>query len=235
MSLYHRISHIYDDIFPLTDVKKGFFEEYFKNGNLNILDIGCANGRLSKYAESFGNKVVGIDINEELLLEAENIKNENIEFKKLDMLNVSQAAEPESLDVITCIGNTLPHLDDSDCISHFISQCSKLLKPKGKMILQFVNFEGDTYDFPVIENDNFAFFREYIPDYFESKVEFNTRLIMKNTGQMFTDQTELFPITFTKMQMILDSNNLKIVNKFSNFNRDVVNKHTKSYIIIIEK
>lgn len=235
MSLYHSISHIYDDIFPMNDEKKSFFEEYFKKGNLNIIDCGCANGKLAEFAESFGNNVIGIDLNTALLREAENLRKENLEFKKLDMMSIGQLAEPESQDVITCIGNTLPHLDDTDCINHFISQCSKLLKPNGKLILQFVNFEGDTYDFPVIECDNFAFFREYIPDYFDNKVEFNTRLILKNNGQMFTDQTFLFPLKLDQLKMMLDRNNLKIVNRFSSFKRDVVNKHTKSYLLIIEK
>ncbi|MFA8343653.1 MAG: class I SAM-dependent methyltransferase [Rhodothermaceae bacterium] len=235
MSLYHSISHIYDDIFPLNEAKRGFFNEYFKKGNLNILDCGCANGKLAAFAESFGNKVIGIDLNSALLREAENLKNENLQFVNLDILSVDQVAEPESQDVITCIGNTLPHLANKESIEEFISKCASLLKPKGKLILQFVNFDGDTYDFPVIECDNFAFFREYIPDYFENKVEFNTRLILKNNGQMFSDQTYLFPVKFEQIKTMLDNQGLRLANKFSSFKRDVVNKHTKSYLLVIEK
>jgi len=235
MSLYHSISHIYDDIFPLSSAKRNFFSEYFKSGNLNITDCGCANGKLAAFAESFGNKVTGIDLNSALLREAENLKNKNLQFINLDILKVDQVTKPESQDIITCIGNTLPHLPNKETIEEFILKCSSMLKPKGKLILQFVNFEGDTYDFPVIECDNFAFFREYIPDYFENKVEFNTRLILKNNGQMFSDQTYLFPVKFEQITEMLEKHNLQLVNKFSSFNRDVVNKHTKSYLLVIEK
>lgn len=235
MSLYHSISHIYDDIFPLTETKKNFFKEYFQKGNLNIIDCGCANGKVAAFAESFGNNVIGIDLNSALLREAENLKNDNLKFVHLDISKVDEVAEPESQHLITCIGNTLPHLADEKSIEEFISKCSSMLKPEGKLILQFVNFDGDTYDFPVIECENIAFFREYIPDYFENKVEFNTRLILKNNGQMFSDQTYLFPIKLKQIEAILTKSNLNIVKKFSSFKGDVVNKHTKSYLMVIKK
>lgn len=96
-----------------------------------ILDAGCGNGFLSYQLARSAKKVVGIDVSEKLLRYAnENRKGENVSFKKAD-LTQKLSFQDSQFDIVVSV-MVLQYLPQ---ISRFASECSRILKPNGELIV----------------------------------------------------------------------------------------------------
>ncbi|MFH1749643.1 MAG: class I SAM-dependent methyltransferase [bacterium] len=96
-----------------------------------ILDAGCGNGFFTNQLAQRAKKVVGIDISDKLLKHArENIKTENVSLKKAD-LTKELPFQDDQFDIVISI-MVLQYLPQ---IKKFVSECSRILKPDGKLIV----------------------------------------------------------------------------------------------------
>lgn len=96
-----------------------------------ILDAGCGNGFLSHQLAQTAKKVVGIDVSGKLLqYAATNKKGENVSFKKAD-LTQKLSFQDSQFDIVVSV-MVLQYLPQ---ISRFASECSRILKPEGKLIV----------------------------------------------------------------------------------------------------
>lgn len=106
-------------------------KDFFSNNNistksLNLLDIGCSTGFLTKiYSEEF-REIVAIDIDQNAINYANNNNNaHNIKYYIKDSLN--SGFERNSFDVITCT-HIYEHVPDS---KKLMGEIYRLLKPNG--------------------------------------------------------------------------------------------------------
>lgn len=100
--------------------------------SMSVLDIGCGAGTLALYLAEKGNNVVGIDISEKAIKDAQKsaVKNElkNVQFKVVDF----PTATPEGkYDAIICT-EVIEHLYDDELA---IKKMSNLLRSGGILIL----------------------------------------------------------------------------------------------------
>lgn len=107
-----------------------------KKLDLNILDVGCGNGNISRFLGSKGFKVLGIDISESSIMKARYLNGfENVSFRHL-------AAEEligiEKFDVVVC-SEVIEHLDNPQLV---VDQLRKLLNPGGLLIVTVPNGFG---------------------------------------------------------------------------------------------
>ena len=105
--------------------------------NLNsILDVGCGTGQLINYLKKYGFKVAGNDISQEA------IKRSPATIRK-NIYNASATKLPfkeESLDLVTSI-SVIEHLTKKGR-ERFISEVSRVLKPKGYIFLVTPNWNS---------------------------------------------------------------------------------------------
>ncbi|MCK5059380.1 MAG: class I SAM-dependent methyltransferase, partial [Candidatus Aminicenantes bacterium] len=190
MSIYEKISEYYERIFPLKKGKVTFLESLLKKENQKILDLGCATGELALALSSKGHRVIGIDLDKNMVnmarskAKSEGTKNR---FYVKDMLDVGMDFPENSFDAVLCLGNTLVHLKNLDEIGNLIKGVFSILKRDGIFILQVVNFEGvltgQINGLPLLENDTFAFERKYQYDKNHHHVMFKTSLFLKKSGE----------------------------------------------------
>lgn len=98
-----------------------------------LLDIGSGNGTLSVYVYNNYNpkKIIGVDINEDNLNIANQIKgNRNIEFKKEDAEKMISIPD-DSIDIAICIESAF-HYENKDA---FLHQLKRVLKKNGEFII----------------------------------------------------------------------------------------------------
>jgi SAM-dependent methyltransferase len=76
----------------LEDIQR--FKPYM-NPDLPLLDLGCGNGRQTRFLSRYYNRVIGVDISSSAIRLAieETLERENIEYRVFDALNIEQAVE----------------------------------------------------------------------------------------------------------------------------------------------
>ena len=136
------------------------------------LDLGCGPGAQSIALAQLGFSVTAIDANAQLLEElhsrAGNLPIRTVLQDLCDLATCS--ALPAQADVAVCIGDIIPHLPSTQCITTLFKQVSELLGPHGKFILGFrdLSVEHQGLDrFIPIRGDNeriMTCFLEYEPE-----------------------------------------------------------------------
>ena len=164
---YSSISEYYPEIFPYNPAQLQFVKN--NAGDLpgkKVLDIGCATGELAFQLSKSGADVTGIDLNEDLLQQANAKKvHPKLTFQKGNMVELQNDFQTETFDTVLCFGNTLVHLPSQELISEMLRGVHSVLKPGGLFMLQILNYDyilsEPVTELPLIETENIKFVRHY--------------------------------------------------------------------------
>ena len=267
MKFYTSIAPFYDNIFPFKPVQKSFVKSFHQDSKEGaFLDVGCGTGGLViSLAEDF-ETLVGFDPDNEMLAigrEGKKAKGqegkkaerqegkkaerqegkkagrqEGLKFLPLGMMDLEANFCPETLDVITCFGNTVVHLDSEDEVQSFLYQANTVLKPGGKLLVQIINYDRilnqKLKGLPTIENDEIRFERIYEYEEYPVKVDFNTKLTVKATGQLIENSVPLLalrPLTFRKL---LEKAGFTNIEEFGNFKKEAFTGDSQPYVVVAE-
>lgn len=120
-----------------------FYQKIFTDaGAKRVLDIACGTGRHAILFSSWGLEVCASDASEDMIITAKNNAREagvNLNFKALPM-EESAKEFSAGFDVVTCMGNSLPHIRTYDSLRQVFDSVSNLLKPKGIFAIQIRNY-----------------------------------------------------------------------------------------------
>ncbi|TCO07091.1 class I SAM-dependent methyltransferase [Natronoflexus pectinivorans] len=211
MQFYQSIAKWYDHIFPGSPAQVKFIENAVNGlSDKHIAEIGCATGNLCIGMAANAQKVIGVDLDEELLNVARKKSSScpNIEYIQGNMLKTGSIVESFSLDAISCIGNTLVHLQKPKDMLSFFNQCIQVLKPGGNLILQIINYDY-ILDFgieslPLIENDHIKFDRRYELREQDELINFKTILTIKETKSTIINSIPLYPLRQELLNKLLN-------------------------------
>jgi len=139
------------------------------------------------------------------------------------MLDLESNDLLQVMDVVLCFGNTLVHLSSEDEILNFLQQAKQLLKPGGKLMIQLINydriFNHGIKGLPTIENDEIRFVRNYHYTEDESKLDFETILSIKNSGEEIRNNVRLFPIRKERLHELIMQAGFGDICFYGNFKR----------------
>lgn len=222
---YSSVSEHYSEIFPYNPMQLQFLKSSLADlRGLHILDVGCATGELAYQLAEAGAVVTGIDLNEDLLHQARKKNNhQNILYAGVDMLDLENYFRNQFFDAVICFGNTLVHLPDSDSVLQMLNGVNAVLKPSGKFLLQILNYDyilREKLDkLPVIETGNIRFERKYIFEYGSSTVIFDTKLHLKETDEVISNQTRLFALGSAGLMTLLEKSGFNSIEFYAGFNK----------------
>lgn len=143
---YEKIAPRYNDARPLHRKDMGYWATLvsetvspLKKDEINILDLGCGNGRFSiLFARELGYKVTGVDGSEAMIRECQN--NDTGHAIEWHVENATNLTFPDdSFDVIW-ISHLLHLVDDPQQVLH---ECFRLLKPGGVLIDRYSSLEDN--------------------------------------------------------------------------------------------
>lgn len=98
-----------------------------------LLDLGCGPGFTTEVYKSFGYDVIGLDIIPFMLKKAEE---KSIKVLQGDMRSLSTLFKQDEFDVVAS-ASALQWLKNPEDIKLIASGIYKILKPKGKLVIQF--------------------------------------------------------------------------------------------------
>lgn len=127
-SSYHNDTNCYDHASGLVKIEKIFDS---KGRKLNILDLGCGDGRLSKELVKHGHAITGIDSNEQAL---QNAKKNGLRVLNAD-IEKELPLETASFDAVLLL-DVLEHLYDQEKI---LKEIYRVLKENGSLYIAYPN------------------------------------------------------------------------------------------------
>ena len=181
--------------------------------NANILDLACGNGRHSIILNRLGFKVTGVDLSNNSISIAKQHENKNLQFHVHDMRNKFGL---ETYDYIFNLFTSFGYFNSMDENVKMLNSINKMLKPKGILIIDFLNAqkilnELKSHEIKTIKNTQFKINR-----YIENKKVYKKISIKDPTGKNheFTERVQLFNLD--DFNSLLHPN-FKIINTFGDF------------------
>ncbi len=182
-------------------------------GMSSALDVACGTG---VYALAFATcgveLVVGADISEGMLRMARERAKElgvGVQWVLARMQDLRELLS-DQFDVITCLGNSLPHLLTDSDLNETLAGFRQLLRPDGRLFLQLLNYErilaeGERIVEITRRGDaEFVRFYDFMPD----RLIFNLlKINWEGTSEIHTlSSTELRPYIWAMLEHALKMN-----------------------------
>lgn len=253
MKFYTTIADLYDEIFPYKPQQKVFVKTFEVNRyEATLLDVGCGTGDLVLNLADAYKTIIGIDPDKEMLDKA-NIKalkfktecrNEiedfgNWVFMQKGMLDLKTEFAPESFNTILCFGNTLVHLSNLEEVKEFISDAYDNLKPNGKLMIQIINYDRIINEglkgLPTLETDKIKFERVYKYEANPEFVRFQTKLIVKESGEVIENDIPLLAIRPQVLREMINSVGFSAPAEFGNFQKGEFTSDSQPFILVARK
>ncbi len=134
----------WEDLFPLRPPRLALAEALAPPGG-RVLDAGCATGSLPRALAARGRTAHGLDLDPAFLevarrrAEAEGVA---VTWHLASLLDLGRATAGNRFRLITCLGQTLPHLLEEAEWLDFFRQAREALEPGGSLVIQAVSDAG---------------------------------------------------------------------------------------------
>jgi glycine/sarcosine N-methyltransferase len=238
MTFYNMLSKHYSYIFPLSENHVTLFDSVINKESKNGLDIGCATGILTHALQKFVPTMSGIDLSETMIQEALVNQHNNLTFEVMDMTKISSEFKPSTFNLISCLGNTLVHVDH-ERVRKLLDDVYLCLKPNGQFMIQIVNYDlvlkEKKTSLPSIMNQKIEFHRHYIYPDDDSTIIFSAKLVDLDSHESFEDKTILYPFTHSQIIEWLKETGFKITHEFGAWNMSPYDEHSSPSLIVVAK
>ncbi|MCP4214027.1 MAG: class I SAM-dependent methyltransferase [bacterium] len=241
MPLYHGIADFYDRLFPLRESRSAFVDSHLADGPLSVLDIGCATGELASVLAQKGHDVTGLDLDGQMITQAREKfpKTDNLRFLQRDMTLIAEQLPPNTFDAVLCFGNTLVHLPNPAVMKGFFQSVNTVLKKGGVFLIQVVNYDRllaeGVPELPLLKRDGLTFTRTYDHDSTDHHVQFNGRLEVAETGQVFESSERLYPLTSKEMKELLETAGFSATSLLGNEKKAPYDRQSPALIAVAKK
>jgi SAM-dependent methyltransferase len=223
---YDAVCAHYDDIFP-TDGAQVRLVEGALAGAARVLEIGAATGNLAIPLAAHIREIVGIELSAAMVAIAEAkaaAAGSTARFLALDMRELGGAFAAAAFDGIVSVGNTIVHLRDEAEIAAVIGDASRLLAPGGRLLLQVINYQrildGRIAELAPIDNAAIRFERRYAFARGDGRIDFDTVLTVKASGERLANSVPLFPIEPEALRRILAGAGFTVAAEHGSFRGD---------------
>ncbi len=213
--MYDHFVAYYNRIFPFDEDLKTLLIDYITPDGFAV-DLGCGTGRLVDLLHSMKMNAEGVDLNQAMIEYAKHTF-PHLLFHHMSM--VEFLTQSKTYQLITCFGNTLPHLNQDE-LHLFFHNLKKSLHPQGYALIQLLNYTHILNEKPhmlkPILFEGGSFIREYT--YHEKSITFQTTLKLQES--ITTDQTTLYPYTKDQLVAIIEKHHLS-VKAYADFDQSV--------------
>jgi glycine/sarcosine N-methyltransferase len=205
----------------------------------SAIDVACGTGLHVCALERIGVSTTGIDISTQMLNKAKhNATQLGIapQWIKADMANITDNKNLKT-DAIFCLGNSIPHILDINHFYFVAAKYSTLLKKKGILVLQLLNYSSILTERKRIVNISESKGKHIIRFYdFENPlIQFNilTYWNEKEKYQHNIQSTKLFPYTSNQIFHALKKANFSKIDMYSSLELDAFDEEKSKDLIVV--
>lgn len=204
----NHLGHFYSWMIGNFDTRSNEQKAFFERNNVKpqsnklAVDLGCGHGLQSVALASLGFTVKAIDFNQQLLDELKAKANPNIETFYGDLVTFTNYVKI-SPELISCMGDTLTHLQSAQEADILIQRCAEALTANGKLILSFRDLSNPLLNenrFLPVQSDETKIHTCFL-EYFEDHVQVYD-LLHEKSANGWTQKVSSYPkLKLTEVQV----------------------------------
>ncbi len=244
MSMYDKLGASYDLMInwkSRLEKEAPFLQRLFSENRIKrVLDIGCGTGQHARLFHNWGCEVIGVDPSDKLIeIAGDGIEDGGeLEFHIADFLTFPDfVAEP--VDIVFCLGNTLPHIRTKRDLKKSFSNVFGALKDGGLFVFQNRNYDllletKERFLFPSTSRTGESeqiFFR--FNDFIGNTVCFNV-VHFTRVGESWIHEvysTELQPWKHAEIESILREAGFGVIDFYGDFSGSPFDAETSSDLV----
>lgn len=227
----------YGEIAQLID---GFIKKYSAEEEV-IVDLACGTGELTKELAQLGYDVYGIDISEEMLMQAkERNSGDNITYLRQDMCELDLWG---AADVIVCILDSLNHLESEDKLASAIEHAA-MYTCEGGLFIFDVNTEykhrqilaDNSFVFDMSENGLFCTWRNCCNK--DGSVDIGLDFFEKKDDGSYLRSSETFTERLFSQESIdglLEKFGFEIIGKYDDLSEKDIKDNTQRVLYVCRR
>lgn len=218
---YAHLAPVYDELFPLDpDALSLVVSLLARHPEPCLVDAGCGTGLLVRAVADAGYRAHGFDLDPDLLALARRREGGLASFMAGDLRAMSLPEGLPSPRLVTCLGNTLPHLLSEDDVSGFLRQVSRALSPGGELLLQVLDYDflrrQNQLTLPVRESETWKFRRWYE---IQPSGLWRFHTILEGAGGQSTGAFDLRPWGCSELKQSLASAGFEVQSVWGGFDQ----------------
>lgn len=193
-----------------------------------VLDLACGQGRHSKYLNSLGYKVTGIDLSEKSINNANKYSSESLNFEVHDMRDVYKNKYEVVLNLFTSFG----YFEDDNDNLKVVETIKASLNHNGIGVIDFMNspkviknlIPKNTY----IGNEiTFNLNRDYSNGFINKHIE------VLDQNKIFKYKERVRAYTFEDFRLMLSNAGLDLIDCFGSYNLEPYKEEDSDRLILI--
>ncbi len=148
MSAIQNLVEYYDELFPVTESQKKFYDELIKEygSPVKFLNVNCGTGMFENFLARSGHDVTGLEDSPELIYCA-NLRRRNqlmsVRFFEMSYIDMTKFLGKGFYNVISCLNDRIIYVHDKTLLKKFFYDCNYLLSEGGSFIIALPNFAKD--------------------------------------------------------------------------------------------
>ncbi|MCR5763959.1 MAG: class I SAM-dependent methyltransferase [Treponema sp.] len=197
MSAIQNLVEYYDELFPVTESQKKFYDELIGEyvSPVKFLNINCGTGMFENLLARSGHDVTGLEESSELIYCA-NLRRRNqlmaVRFFEMSYIDMTKFLCKGFYNIISCLNGRIIYIHDKNLIKKFFYDCKSLLSADGGMIISLPNFSkyksAPMIELPLRESIRTRLFSEVWTD--ESGSSFIVQNVETGNGKMLPVQKD---------------------------------------------
>lgn len=239
-NFYNNISTFYDEMVSFSSAlqrRKDLIKKFITANTHSAADLGCGTGMDSIALAMKGINVTGFDISAEMISKAiENAKTAglDISFQKSGIEKIP-GKYFNKYDLAVSLGNSLANIDEKS-LNTGISKIYKLLKDKGVVVIQILNYSkiinsGERI-VNINSNQDSIFIRFY--DFLPLHINFNILKINKlDYSQREFHTTLIYPHDRKVFSNLLKKNKFKKIKFYGNLDLKPYDRNTSNDLVVV--
>jgi 2-polyprenyl-3-methyl-5-hydroxy-6-metoxy-1,4-benzoquinol methylase len=193
-----------------------------------VLDLACGKGRHSRTLNELGLNVLGVDLSSNSISEAQKHSKDGLRFSVQDM---REPIENETFSVIFNLFTSFGYFDNSSENQKVIDAISEMLKPKGTVVIDFMNARKvvDTLvesEVKSVDDIDFHITRNYDGNHIFKHIRFTD----KGANFHFTERVQALMLADFQQLLSKDFSN---VRTFGDFDLSEFDSNTSNRLIIV--
>jgi 2-polyprenyl-3-methyl-5-hydroxy-6-metoxy-1,4-benzoquinol methylase len=209
------LAHFYEWMAGDFDTKQKEQQDFFeKNGiipakNKIAIDLGAGHGLQSISLAKLGFQVNAIDFNQQLLKSLEQ-RTQRLGIKVLYSDLLSETNFVETANTITCMGDTIAHLESIENVRLLFKHCFDCLEERGKLILSYRDYGVeliDTQRFIHVKSDDNKMLTCFL-EYYTDRIKVTELFYEKLNGEWIQRVSSYFKLRITSQlveQLVTES------------------------------
>ncbi len=244
--LYDQFSESYDVMVSWEERlrrEEPFFQQLIQQiGARRVLDVGCATGgHVLRFAE-WGLEAVGVDPSQEMVRIARGRAAGNPRARFLQA-GFGELADKVggSFDMVTCLGNTLPHALTRADLEGALRDMAAVLRPGGLLALQLLNYDRILAEQRRFlgaspgsrDGTEYLFFRFY--DFDGVQITFNLVTFTKSDGQWSfkVDSTHLRATRWEELREALVGTGFGAIEGYGSYDREPFDLASSGDLVVV--